>query len=696
MNSNYSRPKILAVDDIPANLIMLRALLDDVDADIDEATNGNEALALALDNEYALILLDVQMPDMDGFEVAAILRTHDHTKKTPIIFITALSHEIKYQAKGYSVGAVDYLSKPLNPSFLMTKVDVFLELYKQKQEIAIQQRKTEITLSAIPDPVLTVVGDDITYLNEPAKALSRIFGHKTDCTSLIDLFGFNEENLLKIQCLVNLTSQNSAHNDAHLELTFSLKGSGSNMVYEFSLVPLQGLSNSEPEVVLIFHDVSNNRALSKELSHQAFHDPLTNLPNRRFLVDAFDAALARKQRNKKHVVILMIDLDDFKTINDTAGHQAGDLALIETADRVQSCLRDADIFCRLGGDEFCILMENIESIDEIEFPVKRILESLRQPFAVNKDEYLLSASIGITSTLLNNDYNSLDMMSDADMALYKAKERGKGQFCLFEPDMRLLLEDKLRLDKELMSAIARKEFVLYYQPQANVDTGELCGMEALIRWNHPQRGIVGPDDFLDVLESTGMIKTVGAWVISEAVAQIKTWQDDGLNVPCVSVNVSPKQFNEKGLIGHVHDTLAKHNVEATLLGIEITENLFMELTSQVESNLKVLSNLGCKIALDDFGTGYSSLSYLLRFPINTIKIDKAFITHLNEKPEYLEMVKAIIRLAHGFNGMTVISEGVEDLTSLELLREIHCDMFQGYYLDKPITAVEMKTRLSKR
>ena len=687
------KPKILIVDDVPSNLLVLKGILEDLEAEVHEASGGNEALALALDHDFALILLDIHMPNMDGYEVAVHLRSFLRTQKVPIIFVTAIFKEEEYKQKGYSVGAVDYLEKPVNPDYLLAKVNVFLELHEQKQALQAQQHKTEITLSAIPDPVITVTGNRIVYMNETAMSLARVLGHTKVCKSLVELFIFSPDNLKKIQRIVSESSQALPEQAQSVELSFYSPKTFNNYVYEFRVVPLRGKSSSTEEIVLVFHDISSLRSLSEEMAYQAFHDTLTTCPNRRFFEDALKSAALRYKRNKNDLALMLIDLDNFKQVNDSAGHDVGDELLRMVTERIQTALRDSETLCRLGGDEFSILFEDIEDVYMLKLPAERIIKLLSEPFTINNEEHKVGASIGITSTQLAPDIHPTSMLSDADLAMYEAKKQGRNRTVFFDISMRDNLNQKMRLDKELIQAITDLQFCLYYQPQVEVDTGKIIGIEALIRWSHPEKGLVPPLEFLPTLESTGLIKKVGAWVIKEACRQAEQWQQDGLNVPCISVNVSAKQFTEKGLPEYINNTLNEHGLAPDQLGIEITETLFMESTLQVENNLKELHDMGCKISLDDFGTGYSALSYLLRFPIDIIKIDQVFIRSLLTQPQYKDMVNAIIHMAHGFSKMQVLCEGVENVSELAVLNEMECDTYQGYLYSKPLPANEMKQLL---
>jgi len=687
------RSKVLVVDDMPANLLAMSLLLENINVDVYQACCGNDALAMVLSHSFSLVLLDVQMPEMDGYEVATLIHSHPLTNHVPIIFLTANSRGKENRLKGYSAGAVDYLEKPIEEESLLAKVQLFKELDEKNRALEqlqrraeLLQRKTEATLGSIPDPLICVQGDKIVFLNKSAESLVKSFLCKQTCTSLKELFSFSPENLSQIQQIIRGAADIDDMHDESLEITFSVPKTSKSLTYEFRVAPLRGSKNAVDEVILIFHDVTQLVLMSEELSHQAFHDTLTQLPNRRSLEDVFKRAVSRKERNGVDFAVMLIDLDNFKRVNDSAGHCAGDEVLCEAARRIRACLRDIDTLSRIGGDEFCVIIEEVQSIDSLELPARRIVDSVSCPYEINQTEHKIGASIGVTSTLIDDERDLTSMLTDADLAMYEAKNGGKNQFFVFNSKMRIEMHNKLRLDQELISAIANSEFCLYYQPQVSIKNGKIIGLEALIRWNHPKKGLVGPLEFIPMLESTGMIKTVGMWVIEEACCQIAQWLSSGIEVPCISVNVSSQQFEQKELSEYIFTTMQRYDVKPEYLGIEITESLFMGLTMHVENNLKQIHEMGCKISMDDFGTGYSSLSYLLRFPIDVIKIDQSFVRGVLDNEKNQNMIRTIVSLGHDYNGMKVIAEGVETSSVLSLLKEIGCDYYQGYFYSKPLAA----------
>jgi len=437
-------------------------------------------------------------------------------------------------------------------------------------------------------------------------------------------------------------------------------------------------------IIYIYQDISERKAFEAQITHQAFHDALTGLPNRSLLADRLDRALTRgKRRSDVQSAVLMIDLDKFKGINDSLGHQAGDQLLVEVARRLLACVRSMDTVARLGGDEFAIILEEITSKREVLAVVERIGASLGRPFALAGTTVTPAASLGVV--LRTRTYGTAeDVLRDADIAMYRAKEQCRG-FMLFDHRMHREILESITLESELRQAVDRQELLLHYQPIVSVHTGDLEGFEALVRWNHPHRGIVPPNRFIPLAEETGLILPIGRYVISEACHQLREWQ---LTIPgaadlSVSVNVSCRQFVKGGLVEHVTAVLAETGLDPACLKLEITESVLMHDTRRTAEELTRIKALGVKIAIDDFGTGYSSLAYLRQLPIDHLKIDRSFISGEEHAGESQKIVASIIALARSL-GLTVIAEGVECADQLERLRLADCDKAQGFMFSRPV------------
>jgi len=446
----------------------------------------------------------------------------------------------------------------------------------------------------------------------------------------------------------------------------------------------------------VVQDITERKVLEGRLKHQALHDPLTGLPNRRLFVDRLGQALRRTRRRRgRKVAVLFTDLDGFKTVNDSLGHDVGDLLLVVVAERLKRCLRPEDTLARFGGDEFVVLLGDVEDPDEVVRVAERISEELRWPFVLEGRELYASASIGIA---LGQDGTESpeDLMRDADTAMYRAKAGGL-DYSLFDPAMHERAVGRLELENDLRRATERGEFVVHYQPIVDMGTWGVWGVEALVRWEHPERGLVGPSEFVPVAEETGLIVPVGAWVLEEACRQTKAWQEShpGSAPLVVIVNLSARQLRHPGCVGSIEGALRKTGLWPGGLGLDVTESAFIDTLEGNAGALDRIKGLGVRVSIDDFGTGYSSLSYLKRLPADAIKIDKSFVAGLGERPDDTAIVRMTIDLAHTL-GMEVIAEGVETEGQAELLRKMGCDMAQGFYFSRPLTPEDVPGFLEGR
>jgi diguanylate cyclase (GGDEF)-like protein/PAS domain S-box-containing protein len=438
---------------------------------------------------------------------------------------------------------------------------------------------------------------------------------------------------------------------------------------------------------LIFQvqDITNRKSAEQQLHHDAFHDVLTGLPNRALFMDHLHLAIARAQRREDQIfAVLYLDLDRFKVINDSLGHMIGDQLLIESARRLERCLRPGDTVARLGGDEFTILIDDIKDESEAIYVAERIERELTKPFALSGREVFTTLSIGIAPSTTGYE-RAEDILRDADTAMYRAKSLGKARHEIFDKAMHARAINLLQLETDLRKAIEREEFFIQYQPIVDLDTFSLRGFEALVRWRHPERGFVSPIDFIPVAEETGMIIQIGEWVLREACRQIQRWQVIFPSDPplFISVNLSGKQFTQDDLIHEVSYILNETKIDPHSLKLEITESMVMENVEAATEMLKQLRALGVQLSIDDFGTGYSSLSYLHRFPIDTLKIDRSFVTQMSENNENAEIVRTIVMLAQNLS-MDVVAEGVETNEQLALLRKLGCENGQGYFFSRPL------------
>jgi diguanylate cyclase (GGDEF)-like protein len=433
-----------------------------------------------------------------------------------------------------------------------------------------------------------------------------------------------------------------------------------------------------------FADISEQKATEERIRHVAHHDALTGLPNRLHLQISLEQAIASAKRENEEVAVMFIDLDRFKIINDTLGHNVGDGLLVKVAGRVRECVRERDLVARLGGDEFVVVLNGSAVVNAAAHVAEKILGSLSRPYRIDGHVLHSSSSIGIS--LYPHDGDSIEsLMKTADTAMYHAKAMGRNNFQFFSPEMNQSSNERLQMENSLHRALECGEFAVHYQPQADIASGLLVGAEALIRWHHPERGMVSPLEFIPLAEENGMILPIGTWVLREVCRQAKAWRELGLTDLRFAVNLSPRQFRQENLAGNILDILREFDVPASALELEITEGSVMENPDAAVILLHQLSLHGLSISIDDFGTGYSSLSYLKRFPVGKLKIDRSFVMDIPGDPDDSAIAIAVIQLARSL-GLKTVAEGVETAEQRQFLSGQGCDMLQGYWYSKPLDA----------
>ncbi len=440
-------------------------------------------------------------------------------------------------------------------------------------------------------------------------------------------------------------------------------------------------------IVGIIRDITKRKQLEETIRHQAFYDPLTDLPNRRLFVEYLTLEMAEARRNRKKLAVLFLDLDHFKTINDTLGHETGDKLLQEVAQRLKSCIRESDRTARLGGDEFNILVSDITYPEEAVIIVRKILETCNEAFIINGHELNISFSIGI-SIYPDDGRHVEDLMRNADMAMYHAKERGRNTFRFYDPAMNVRTLDRALLEHTLRRSIERGELVIHYLPQVDLATGQITCVEALVRWRHPTMGLLQPASFLTLAEETGLIVDIDSWMLRSACAQNKAWQQAGLKPVCVSVNLSARQFRQPDLAETVAEALRESDLNPQYLDLEITENTAMNDIESSKANLIRLAEIGVAFSIDDFGTGYTSLGWFRKLPIQKLKIDNSLIKGIEEESGNRDIISAIIALAHTLK-LKVVAEGVESEGEAAFLRSSGCDEMQGFVFSRAVPAEEL-------
>lgn len=627
---NHKRGNILIVDDNLQNLALLANLLTEHGYSVRKAVSGRIALMGARNEQPDLLLLDIMMPDMDGYEVCRQLKADPQTAGIVVLFLSALTEPLD-KVKAFEVGGVDYITKPFQIEEVLARVQHQVKLKAAQEEI------------------------------------SRL----------------NQELELRVQ-----------QRTAELEATNQQLG----------------------------QEILEHRETQAKLTQMAFHDGLTGLPNRGFFMERLVEAMHRlhqsqpeprqsEPRQSEHgqsehgqsesrqtngFAVLFLDCDRFKLVNDSFGHATGDQLLIAVTARLKNSLRPRDTIARMGGDEFAILLNPLDQIEDAILVAQRLHQVLKTPFRLGPNQLFINASIGIV--IGNQSYSDPDIiLRDADIAVYRAKALGRACYQIFDAGMHKSVQDLLQLETDLQIALEQQQFSLHYQPIFAVGTGEIAGLEALLRWHHPQHGFISPATFIPAAEETGLITAIGNWVLSEASRQFYIWlmQDLIPSTVMLSVNLSPKQFAQPALIERIDQILQATKLPQHCLNLEITETAIMENADSVQIVLKQLRERQIQLSIDDFGTGYSCLSYLHRFPVNNLKIDRSFVNQIGVAGENLEMISAIVSLAHHLH-LTVTAEGIETPQQLNYLKTLGCELAQGFLLHKPASPEGIETLLKRK
>ncbi len=558
---------------------------------------------------------------------------------------------------------------------------------QRTKELAVEKERAHITLESIGDAVITTdTKANIEYMNPVAE---RLTGHLDSevrgmpVSSIVRILDEREEKEIPSPVEICLEKGEIF---IRKETSVLVAPNKDLIAIDESATPIKDKDGNITGSVLVFHDVSEARKLTQKMMHQATHDALTNLPNRVLLMDRLQQALNRAPWTQKIVAVLFLDLDRFKLVNDTLGHNMGDEMLRQVARRLEECLREGDTVSRLGGDEFVILLPDIAQHDDIEVVAEKIVDALSKPFNINQQEYYSTASIGI-AVFPEGGKEPYELMKNADSAMYRAKATGKNKHIFYSAELNLQSTQRLNMETDLRHAINRQQLVLHYQPQLDTKTNRIIGCEALLRWNHPASGLLYPGEFIAVAEESGLILEIGEWVLHEACRQNKAWQSLGLPPISVAVNISDRQFQRSSLLQEVQQALNASKLDPSYLELELTEGILAKDSKSAISMLDDLKKMSVRLSIDDFGTGYSSLAHLKRFPINTLKVDQAFVKDITIDSDDAEICAAVIAMAHNLN-LKVIAEGVEHEEQLIFLRDKNCDSIQGYYFSKPIPAEE--------
>jgi diguanylate cyclase (GGDEF)-like protein/PAS domain S-box-containing protein len=677
--------RALLVEDNPGDAELVRDMLVSARTSTYEVawvTNLAKGLAALERGGIDVVLLDLSLPDSRGLETFE--RVYEKAARAPIIVMTGLEDE-DLAATAVRQGAQDYLSKrDLRPDTLARAIRYALERQRAAEALRESEERYALAVRGANDGLWDWdLKTDVVYYSPRWKAM---LGYREN-----EIGDSKEEWLGRVHSADRLELEASirAHltgDMPHFENEHRiLHRDGSYRWVLCRGLAIRNAAGRPCRMAGSQADISDRKRAESDLQYSAFHDVLTGLPNRALFVDRLQHALESGSRHQSRTfAVLFLDLDRFKVVNDSLGHYIGDQLLSAVARRIESCLRPGDTVARLGGDEFAILLEDVDGSAGAIRVAERVQLQFAKPFPLEGHEVFTTGSIGIALSR-SGSQRPEDLLRDADTAMYRAKSLGRARYSLFDADMHAYATQVLRIETDLRRALERGEFRIYYQPVISLKDGRIAAFEALLRWEHPERGLLYPADFIAVAEETGLLTDIDRWVVAQACRQLRVWQQSFPRVPPValSINLSGKQFSRPELTDYMRQVLRETEVETGSVCLEITESTIMEYSESVTKTISGLRDLGVQVCLDDFGTGYSSLSYLCRFPADAVKIDRSFVAHMTSQKNNVEVVKAIVTLAKTL-GMDVVAEGVETKEQLAQLVALDCDCAQGYLFAAPL------------
>jgi diguanylate cyclase (GGDEF)-like protein/PAS domain S-box-containing protein len=686
--SKESIKTLLVVEDNLGDVRLLREMFNEQASHNTELTHVqcmSEAEKHLAEHGVDVILLDLGLPDAQG--LGAVRRAHAAAPRIPLVVLTALDDE-SLAVQALKEGAQDYLIKgQIETRGLLRALRYAIERKIMEEALFAEKECAQVTLNCIGDAVIcTDISGNITFLNLVAEKVTG--WSRQEAVSL---------PVVEVLRILDATSRETAPNPMDMAVRqdrtvhlpsncILIRRDGFEIPIEDSVAPIHDREGQITGAVIVFRDTSAARAMALQMTHSAQHDFLTGLPNRMLLNDRVSQAIILALRHMTKVALLFLDLDGFKHINDSLGHPIGDKLLQSIGKRLVDCVRGSDTVSRQGGDEFVVLLSEVEQWEDAAIMARRILQAVVEAHFIDQHDLHVTASIGV-SVYPDDGMDAETLIKNADTAMYQAKENGRQSYQFFKPAMNARAVERQSIEESLRRALERQEFTLHYQPKINLRTGEITGAEALIRWTHPIRGPVSPAQFIPVAEECGLILPIGNWVLREACKQARAWLEAGLPLATMAVNISAMEFRDANFLEGIFTICKDTGLDPRSLELELTESVLMKRAEAAASVLQTLRTSGVRVAVDDFGTGYSSLSYLRKFPIDALKIDQSFVRQITTTPDETTIVAAIISMARSL-GLRVVAEGVETQEELAFLRANQCDEAQGYYFSRPVVAQE--------
>lgn len=692
-NSSDQLPKVLVVDDDMAGLLMAAEALDAAGFDVIEAEDGQIAIEQFELHKPDVVVMDVVMPRMNGFDSCAAIRKCEGGEHVPILMVTGLD-DVESIQKAYEAGATDFVTKPINFFLLPYRVRYMMRSARTADDL----RASQIKLGKAQR--IAKLGHWEWALEEDRLEWS------SECSNILRSESLGDQISSFLQAV---HVEDRAHVASILE---HARSDVERFSFEFRLaksdeedariIHVEAEPESSSHMVGMIQDITERTNAEEQIHNLAYYDLVTGLPNRAHLYDMIALAQKRCEKQSSKFALLFLDLDHFKQVNDTLGHNAGDLLLRQVSARLQQAIRqrpslknvlekppvnkNTEVIARLGGDEFVVLVDSVDLVEDAAFVARRICQTLSETFNLDGNEVRITTTIGIS--LFPDDGTSAEkLLKHADVAMYHAKENGRNGYQFYSQSIHQRALERFAMERDLRKSLETDGFHLEYQPKLNISSGEVAGLEALVRWQHPERGRVSPVDFIPLAEETGLIVPLGEWVLNTACKQMVKWIDAGIEPFIMAVNCSAIQLVRTDMAAVIKETLQSTGLNPAYLEIELTESLLMQ---DVEGGIKILQalkDLGLHVSIDDFGTGFSSLSYLKRLPVDKLKIDQSFVKDLTTDPGDAAIVISMITLAHNLD-LTVVAEGVETEEQLGFLRAEACDEAQGYLISKPMPGEE--------
>jgi diguanylate cyclase (GGDEF)-like protein/PAS domain S-box-containing protein len=678
---------ILLIEDNPGDARLIKEMFKEQgyqSIELKHVECMKDAESFLGDRSADIILLDLLLPDAQGLD--AVRRAHAAAPDVPLVVLSGLDDE-SMAIQAMQDGAQDYLIKgQIEPRELLRALRYAVERKVIEESLYEEKERAQVTLDCIGDGVIsTDIAGNVRFLNMVAEKMTGWSLKEVIGRSMADVFQIVDADTRMTIPDPMMNAADDKNRTVNPPSSCALvRRDGSEIFIEDSIAPIHDHGGGVIGSVLVFRDVSKARAMADLIAHTAEHDFLTGLPNRLLLKDRIGQAIALAQRNQGKAALFFMDLDGFKHINDSLGHQIGDELLQSVADRLRDGIRAPDTVSRQGGDEFIVLLQGIDRPESVAIAAQRLLSSIAEPFILGQKNLHITASIGV-SLYPDDGADAETLIKNADTAMYQAKENGRQSFQFFASEMNVRAVERQSIEEDLRLALERGEFTLNYQPKINLATGAMTGAEALLRWTHPVRGSVSPAQFIPIAEDSGLIIAIGAWVLREACRQTQAWKNDGLHVGTIAVNVSAIEFRNENFLEGLFTILNETGMDPKSLELEVTESVLMRNPSVTASTLKQLREHGVQIAIDDFGTGYSSLSYLRKFPLDSLKIDQSFVRQISDSTDDTTIVSAIISMGQSL-GLRVIAEGVETAEDLAFLKGRRCEEAQGYFICRPIPA----------